>query len=214
MTQQWNSGHACANIALSGSPLLSVSITGSFGNNSPVYATEYVSSGFFYWEVSFPVFAGIGIGTAAETVALGDFIGKTGNLSIGWSAGSGGSGNVFLNGSAIANVAQTGAVGGYGCIALDATNGLIYFRNNTNGTGLWNDSGSANPSTQTGGISIAAVLANGSVTPGCWLFNAGDTAVGDFAPSSWQGTAPSGFGPFDPASQGTRTYHWNLAVKV
>ena len=83
---------------------------------------------------------------------------------------------------------------------MDMDNRMVWVRN---GSGQWNGSGTANPATNTGGISLATVLDGTTVMPfastGDALFpflysknGAGPTGLSAF--SSFAFTPPSGFG--------------------
>jgi hypothetical protein len=99
-------------------------------------------------------------------------------------------GNVFFNG--VVSGVNIGAVanGQTTCVAIDLVNSSIWFRING---GIWNNSGTANPASNIGGISIltlfpgnpafAVVTTNGTV-PSC---------VANFGMSAFTQAVPAGF---------------------
>lgn len=163
------------------------------------YATFSFSSGKWYFEFQPKQFTsgenvGVGVCNASQSLADGGFLGESGSHSIGWWN----SDNVYLN-TAITAQINTYAANDWCAVAVDADNGKIYFKNLT-AAGNWNNSGSADPATNTGGITIgvtaplfpAYVIFDGS-TQGKVLFNFGATTL--------QGTIPSGFtAPAAPTS--------------
>jgi hypothetical protein len=81
------------------------------------------------------------------------------------------------------------------CHALDLDHHQYWVR--VGPTGIWNNSTSANPETDTGGFALPASLWSSPVGPAVNLYTPSDTVVtGYFAPQSWSATAPSGFGHF------------------
>jgi hypothetical protein len=83
---------------------------------------------------------------------------------------------------------QTAVAGNIGCVAYDIGNGTIWFR--TNG-GNWNNSGTSNPATNTGGISL---LFGSSVYPAAALYDATDQITVNFGATAYAFTPPTGFG--------------------
>ena len=214
MTQQWNSSQTSANITLSGSPPLTA--TANTDAAGITYGSEGVTSASvsggqvgFYWEIrvsgsgyrSGVDNSGVGLGNTSSITS--GFIGVPHN-QIGWFPdGNWISGNVTIGTAATYDT--TGGLTVTLCFALDVVNNLIYGRNGISGN--WNSNASANPATQTGGVSItqATMTVTASpMVPGVqtseFTTSPTDVVVGVFAQSSWQGTAPSGFGPFDPVA--------------
>ncbi len=108
-------------------------------------------------------------------------------------------GGLFINGDVVGVPVATWApftadsnVG----IAIDVANSKIWGR--VNG-GNWNNSPTANPATNTGGVDISSLTAhvnsifNGLTPVVTFLFTGGGKATGQFASSSWTYSAPSGF---------------------
>jgi hypothetical protein len=114
-----------------------------------------VSSGKWYFEGKINVAGGnLGVGVVdnVQSLANGNALGQSGSHSAGLQSSTGA---LNYNGTnQITAFAPWSTVGAVGCVALDATNKLVWMR--VNG-GNWNNSGSANPATGTGGISIAGL---------------------------------------------------------
>lgn len=94
-------------------------------------------------------------------------------------------GSVYMAGAVVATVASY-AVGDDLYIHTDADNKTIWFQKGA--AGFYNNSGSANPATNTGGISISSLT--GSLTALLFVAGAADSLTADFAPTE---TKPSGF---------------------
>jgi hypothetical protein len=72
--------------------------------------------------------------------------------------------------------------------AIDLTNNLVWF---AMGGGTWNASGTANPATGVGGLSISGLTAGGKA-PALGMWNASDVSV-NFGQSAYNLAIPSGF---------------------
>jgi len=144
------------------------------------------SAGKWYWEATFGGFVYPGIGMANASAVLSTAWNVPTNAAIAYA------GSIYIN-----NVSQSGAgvnytTGDTMCIAVDITGHLIWFRNGA--AGNWNNSGTANPATGTGGLSITALgtplyaidVANGANSN--WTAN--------FGGSTFVGAVPSGFNAF------------------
>jgi hypothetical protein len=198
VTQQWNASHKAANITLSGSPALTATLT-TAAAFSIVFATEGVTTGKFYWEVTVAgtgvtdAGCGGGIGNTSTATTSGLYLGNATD-SIGWYS----NGTVYGNGgSSMTNTPwATFVTGNLLCFALDLVNNLFYGRV---ANGNWNASASANPATQILGVTIPSAVYANPVVPGATLYqiSVADTAVAAFSQASWTYAAPAGFGPFD-----------------
>jgi hypothetical protein len=158
----WNPSDKSTSATLSNGNLTMTSSGGAQGARSTISRT----SGKLYFEVTFTCTAigsatSSGCGIAASTATLTSLWAGT----VAWCQLS--NGHIWINnvdqgaGSAIG----TPASGNTFCVAVDFTNLKIWFRLNN---GNWNNSGSANPSTNVGGISISlfsgvAAFVSGSV---------------------------------------------------
>lgn len=122
------------------------------------------------------------------------------------------SGNIFANdansGSSLGAVSNTTTVG----IAVDLDNDLIWFKALPSGN--WNGSGTADPATGVGGISISNYSAK-RVSP-CVGFGgtsgaSGDNLTANFGATAFSGSVPSGFGGWPARTGGAE---WLTALDV
>lgn len=156
-------------------------------------ATTSHSTGKYYFEVTlvtmFDAFVQVGIGNASQV--LTQKVGGTGLNSVGAMATDRGT---YLNNTFSATWAAAGAVAGdIVGVAVDFGNSNIWFRKINGGTPQnWNNSGSADPATNTGGFSISTLNA-GPYFPMASADTAADSMTANFA-GSFIAAAPSGFG--------------------
>lgn len=111
-------------------------------------------------------------------------------------------GGVFIN---TANPFNNGAVSGQTlCIAIDFAHNTGWLR--VNG-GNWNNSGSADPATNTGGVDISAITADGLLLT-AMLTQSGETCTLNAGASAFAFTMPSGFTGWDNTTTeaGTTSY--------
>jgi hypothetical protein len=168
------------NIAFSNANLTAMATTTPSG----VRAIGPLGSGKFYWEVTVSVWASLntGPGVANATTPM------PGNAAGANVAAVSSNGTIWINASSGANLgARTnGDVIG---IAIDVVNALIWFR--VAPSGNWNASGTANPATGTGGVSIAVL----GTTLFAW-FGAGstnDACTINSGGGAFSGAVPAGF---------------------
>lgn len=110
------------------------------------------SSGKYYVELRLTniVVGPIGVGLAGGSFTFGSgYVGGTSD-SIACYSNAG----IYINNSPSYSVATTPTNGDYICIAVDTDNARAWFRVNV---GTWNNSGTANPATNTGGIDISGL---------------------------------------------------------
>jgi hypothetical protein len=214
MTQQWNSSQTSANVTLSGSPPLTATANAdalgiTYGTESVTSSSPPVPNVGYYWEV---LLNGSGFKSGTDNSAVG--IGTTSSITSGYLGATSDQMSVFPDGNWYNSNAHAGTAAAYDttggqvtlCFALDVKNNLIYVRNGTGGN--WNSNGSANPTTQTGGVSITQsgmTITSNPMVPGAQTseFSSAptDVVVAVFDQASWSGTAPNHFGPFDVAPQ-------------
>jgi hypothetical protein len=143
------------------------------------------SAGKFYWEVTWNqagAFSEIGVAAAIAN------IGTTASTN---SAYVRGQGPILVNngtptGSPTLGSRSNGDIIG---MAIDLTAQLMWFR--VCPSGNWNGSGTANPATGVGGVSISSIA--GTLFPAFWANNVGDAGTHNFGASSFSGAVPSGF---------------------
>lgn len=147
------------------------------------------SAGKWYWEATFGGASAPGIGFANSSAALGTVWATPTNAAIAKN------GSIYVN-----NVLQSGGVSiatsSTICVALDLVNQRVWWRNGA--AGQWNGSGTANPATNVGGISLSVL---GTPLFALVASNAtGSTWTANFGASAFVGAVPSGFnvsfGPF------------------
>jgi len=183
----WNPADIGASFSLSNGNLTAAAIqppfTGAFGGRS----IANHSVGKYYWEIHLDVFTagGFEIGIARSGWDEASALLNTANGAVIRDDG------VFVYNSSNATAGFSFAAGDVINIALDLGNSKIWFRKN--GAGNWNGSGTDDPATNAGGLSIA-----GFSTPAyaaAFLNGANNiTVTARFSSVSWTGTAPSGFG--------------------
>ena len=163
--------------------------TGTTASNqgAHVISTSGKTSGKYYFEGTFTTLAGgnnygIGIGDPATTYTNMSFA-TTGGMMFR-------SGNIWANGNSGVSLGARSAGNVIG-IAADLDNHKIWFR--VAPSGNWNNSGTANPATNTGGITITT---NTMVPFGIFGGTGGvanNVLTANFGASAFTGTVPSGF---------------------
>lgn len=187
-TTTWNPADKNAAITLSGGNLIETQASDP-GNEVGVRAIASHSTGKFYHEIVITVASNLGnvipgICTAAASLA-----------AIMWTTADGfgyqpNSGVLVINNAVLGVTAATAAVGDVISLAIDLTNLSAWIRVNA---GNWNNSGTANPTTNTGGQSLSTLNA-GPYFPYMNSRNTGDSATANFGGSAYAQSVPSGFG--------------------
>ena len=137
---------------------------------------------------------GIGCGLGDHLVTTAQSNGPGFVLSF---VNSSGNAVIYANGTNTGLTAGTALVANdVLCVAVDLTASLIWFRKNG---GNWNNSGTANPATGTGGYAYLAnwpggTIANRGLSPYAFLFTTNDQQTLNFGDSTFAQTPPSGFG--------------------
>jgi len=203
----WNATDLSAT-TLSGGNLTATS-TGTGGYVRAVGTQPANAAGKFYWEVKPTTWGGANSG-----------VGFCSSLR---SAPSGAapvevclvykSGNIWVNNAASGSTLGTRAANDVIGVALDLGAQLAWFR--VAPAGNWNGSGTANPATGAGGLSVA-VVSNYDATPAMMWGASGDVVVGDFGDTAFVGSVPAGFtSGFPVGSLPTRVYTmWNPADRT
>jgi hypothetical protein len=186
----WSSSDKTANITLSNANLTATH-TGS--TDGGVRANVSHTSGLYYFEVACgATFAGgnAGIGIANASAVLSTAGSTASNIAIAYHSGT-----MWVNAGSTGT--SIGALAGATCcVAVDLTHARIWFRNNG---GNWNNSGTANPATNTGGFDLSGFI-TANTTPVYPLFtsdSASDNCTANFGASSFSFTVPSGFGAWE-----------------
>lgn len=178
-------------VTLSGGNLIATNTgTKSADQGAHVAAADGKTTGKYYFEATFITITGganlgVGIGTTTSTYS-----------GIGGNAVTGDNG--YRSGAIYANGSNTGiSVGAYSNgqiagVAVDLDNRKIWFRHAPSGN--WNNSGTANPATNSGGITIPAGTMVPFVTFGGNPGGAANNVVaGNFGASAFSGAVPSSF---------------------
>jgi Collagen triple helix repeat (20 copies) len=195
-TTTWSTSDLIS-VALSGGNLVATVIGGGGG----VRTFDAHNSGKYYFEITYTTVntnsLSCGIGLASTNLtALGAGaanVARTTGLIIVNGVGSGSSIGVITPGSVVG-------------IAVDLTAQLIWFR--LGASGNWNGSGTANPATGAGGVSISAI-SSGLLYP-LMTGASGDAVTANFGASAFSGAVPLGFAngwssPYLPLAGGTMT---------
>lgn len=147
-------------------------------------AAQRKMTGLTYYEVTVGTLTGtpgIGFVNSYYNMASGTVMGTDNN---GLSYRS--SGAVVLNGATLSTIA-TYVAGNRVDVAVDMINQMVWFRV---AGGNWNNSGAANPATNTGGISYAGISAK-NIVPAVTASATGTIITAAF--DTFAGTPPSGF---------------------
>lgn len=168
----------------------------SFGGETGLVIGDGQSAGKYYVEVT--VSGGLGgntcLGVQTLSPSWAQAIGT--DLSGSYCYASGGT--IYFNGVSSGFTLGAFAAGNVICIALDLTNSKVWWRK---GSGNWDGNAAHNPATNTGGISIAALVAAGrpwfvmagagNLVAPVFTLNAGDSAFAQAVPSGFTSGWPS-----------------------
>jgi hypothetical protein len=190
----WNPSDKDSTITLSsGNSVATSNSSSSFGG---VRGTKSLSAGKAYLEFTFTysTFANAYPGIALASKGLSGFSGSTGSAQVEMNTGQmqiNGSNPGFIDGFV------TFLSGDVLCIALDLTNQTIWFRRNA---GTWNNSGTANPATNTGGFDVSAMFSSAAAFPYVQFPNSSpvNEAINGGS-SAFAQSIPSGFTAWDSA---------------
>ena len=176
-------------MTLSSNNTIATVVGGSGFDYGGISATPAKAGGKRYFEMTLSIttYSQAGIGTFVTQNNQGGSWGQLGDArQLAWNP----SGNVMLPNSVVIGTAQNWSGGSTLCFAVDFPNKLIWLRV---GSGNWNNSGTANPTTATGGFSWLNMGA-GPVFIGTNLTGSpGANATINLGTSSFAQTVPSGF---------------------
>jgi hypothetical protein len=185
----WNSADKSSTVFLS-SDALTASSTGT--SAGAVRSTDAVNTGKLYLE-----FQGVGeaVGLTTASAALGT-IGPSALGALIYQA----TGNISVNGSATG--VSLGVIGSETIgIAVDFATSRLWVRLNA---GLWNNSGSDNPATGTGGLDVSALFPGNAAYAVATFTTAERSATVNFGANTFAYAAPSGFtGWYAPPADGS-----------
>jgi hypothetical protein len=180
----WNPSDIGPNLSLSGGNLTVTQSTAIFDG---VRSIASHSTGKYYWENTLNFSVNGTTGFANATASLnGSFIGGDNN-GVGYQP----AGNIWMGGST--TPVQTAAVGDVVGYALDMGNLKFWVRTIHLGVaGNWNNSGTDNPATNTGGFNYTG-LAAGPYFAAASLNGNGENVVTNFGATAFAASAPAGF---------------------
>jgi hypothetical protein len=183
----WNPSDKSVGITLSGGDLTAKETATTFLNNN-VRAAHSQLTGKYYWEYTCTTFthANAAIGFTSNATDLNStLLSGTTNTCVLSKAGA-----IWVNGANIGGIAfGTVANGTVVGIAIDLTAKLVWFR--LGASGQWNMSGTANPATGTGGVSVSAITV--AVFPVISVRTLNDQIIANFGDTAFTGAVPSGF---------------------
>jgi hypothetical protein len=158
--ETWSATHKNASFTLSNGNLTATA--GTISSDVTAFGSAGLTAGNFFFEIDYTgsqtnCCNGVGLGNINTTTVTGQYLGIDNNGII-----YGDTGTVTSNGATLATIASYTS-GAKICIAANLTTNMIWFQ--PIGTGQWDNNGTDNPATGTGGVSIANV-ATAAVTPG------------------------------------------------
>lgn len=194
VTATWDPGNMGNQITLSGGDLTATkgSAATQYGRSTNSHSA---GAGKWYYEYTMthinfaPVGPGCGLVLSTQnTLYNSRILGNLGNDSIEFRA----NGDWIVNNSATSlygNLSDGDVVGN----AYDFVNNKAWWRING---GNWNNSGSDDPSTNTGGVSLPSGLTSGTIFAGISMSDGTEQTVVNFGATAFGTTPPSGFDPW------------------
>jgi hypothetical protein len=186
MTTTWSTTDKSAACTLSGGNLVASFPSASLG----VRSIDRVYSGKYYWEVTFTTASNLSIGICPGGANLATLASGTATAqSVIVTSG----GTSFMGATSLGSIGGTFGNGWVLCVALDATNGIVWFRNGA--AGNWDGNAAHNPATGAGGNNFVPIGA----PPGFGVYacanggGGGGVATANFGASGFTGAVPSGF---------------------
>lgn len=172
------------------------------GASAPIIDTQ--STGKYYFEATLGTLGGsnMSIGVHYVSSTYGDT--QRGSICL----VNNSTGTIYSNGSSTGStLAKTQASGDVIGVAIDLDNRKCWFKNISQG-GNWNGSGTANPATNTGGLTMDA---NYGFNPVAVLDGNGASMTLNFGDTSFAASAPSGFAGWPHTATGTKIEGINAA---
>lgn len=182
----WNPSDKSASVSLTGGNLVAASSSATAGS---VRGTNSVGAGKkVYLEIkcTYSIINDSTIGVATAAAILG----TVGGTHIGSAVV-----NIFGGAMYVNNTTSKGNIGLFNsndvlCVALDMTSQNIWFRRNN---GNWNNSGTADPSTNSGGHDVSALFTSAAAFPLASFVDAALNETINAGASAFTQTIPSGF---------------------
>lgn len=156
-------------------------------NNVGARSASGKTTGKYYFEITAGPMHGAGCGMLTAAGTYLDMINNGTNCLM----VSSGTGTIFTNGTSAGGVGSSYASGDVICFAIDL--GVRHAWARKNG-GNWNNSGTANPATDTGGVTLYATVGfSPAVGFGGGSQQTGDAFTGNFGATAFAQSVPSGF---------------------
>jgi len=184
----WNPADKGASIVLSNGNLTAAWPGGA---GAWVRAAFGATTGKYYWEINADAWTNTNTsaGIALSTNNLVNGIAAAG-AGVGTS-GLGFGGVVYVDGASAGISFGTITSGHLMCYALDCDAGRVWFKNSA--AGNWNNSGTANPATGTGGVTLTQFGAGKALYPAFGPWGTNDKMTANFGQNAFTGVVPSGF---------------------
>jgi hypothetical protein len=181
----WNPADLTTPVVLSNGNLTVT--TGGSATNGGVRSTTSTTTGKVYFEYTCTNLTGAntGAGIATSTANLATMGGTVAGACLVYSGGA-----IYFNG--VDQGKNVGAIGAGAVLsfAIDVPNSLLWARL---GAGNWNGSGTANPATGVGGISISSLFPSNAARAALAVNGASINVTANFGASSFAQSVPSGF---------------------
>jgi hypothetical protein len=187
----WNPSDKSSTITLSGGDLIAASNTGA--TIGGVRGSRSITTSKAYCEIkaTYAIITDdfIGVAPAAKSLTTTSGVGSAWvDIFGGW---------MYINSGA-----NSGNIGNFNsgdvlCVALDMSNKRLWFRRNA---GTWNNSGTADPATNTGGFDVSALFTSAAAFPIAVLVDTGPTDTLNAGASAFAQTMPSGFVAWNSAT--------------
>jgi hypothetical protein len=202
----WNPADKTSQIVLSNGNLTATNTAGGSGDQG-VRSTDSKAASKVYFEVQPSATAGGADSGFGVALAAATFPGLGSNAASGAIIYNN-SRNVWINGTQVGTAVLTFSAGDWIGVAVDQVNNSIWFRNASTNSN-WNGSGTANPATNTGGLSISGI--SGSLFIACvvQVTNVSPAYTMNAGASAFVNAIPSGFSAWS-VNPATSTV-WNPA---
>jgi hypothetical protein len=191
-------------VTLSGGNLVATSSGGSTASTAAVRATDRVTTGQFYWEITINTITGswAGCGVCTGKAALTGFGGTATDACFILS-----NQHAYVQGVDQGTVCNPNIVAGTTLgLALDLTRSPAQLWVRSSAAGIWNANSSNNPVTGVGGINLTSLGGTGiALYPMAGFAASGGQVTANFGASGFVGAVPSGFTSGFPSGTSTPT---------
>lgn len=179
---RWNPDDKASGVALSNNDLTMSTAAGTAGR-----ANHGRSKGRFYFEIKNQQFVDFWVGICNRSSSLTNYPGVDYNgIAVNR---SGATPVIYINGSLVGNISVGPNYDDSVCMAINFDRKLFWAKVNN---GIWNNDAGADPSTNTGGISIAT-LRPGPYYPANYSSSGSSVNIASFKNSTHAWTVPAGY---------------------